>query len=80
VKTLNYIFGIVRSILLNLIVILIRKMLGVLLMFSWCSLNCDITFKITNRLKVNNDNFKFNDDFKSHITNGRIPGEYYENS
>ena len=43
-------------------------MLIVLLMFSWCSLNHDVAFKITNRLKVNNDNFKFNDDFKSHIT------------
>jgi hypothetical protein len=44
------------------------EMPGVLLMFSCYLLNCDITFKITNRLKVNNDNFKLNDDFKSHIT------------
>ena len=32
-----------------------------------CPLNCDTTFKITNRLKVNNDNLKFNSNFKSHI-------------
>lgn len=25
----------------------IREMLGVLLVFSWCSPNCDMTFKIT---------------------------------
>ena len=31
-----------------------------------------MAFKIINRLKDNNDNFKFNDDFKSHITVGRI--------
>jgi hypothetical protein len=27
-----------------------------------------VTFKITNRLKANNNNFKFNGDFTSHIT------------
>jgi hypothetical protein len=42
----------------------------------YSSPNCDITFKITNRLKVNNDNFKFNDDFKSHITVERLLEEY----
>jgi hypothetical protein len=30
-----------------------------------------IFFQITNKLKVNNDNFKFNGDFKSHITVNR---------
>jgi hypothetical protein len=35
-----------------------------------------VAFKITNKLKVNNDNFKFNGDFKSHITVGRTPGEH----
>jgi hypothetical protein len=42
------------------------KILGVLLVFSWCSPNYDVVFKITNRLKVNN--YKFNGDFKSYIT------------
>jgi hypothetical protein len=37
-----------------------RKMLGAFLIFSWCPPNCDVTFKITNRLKGNNNNFKFN--------------------
>jgi hypothetical protein len=44
-----------------------KEMLVVLLVFSSCSPNCNVAFKITNRLKVNNDNFKFNGDFKSHI-------------
>jgi hypothetical protein len=44
-----------------------REMLGVLLIFLWYTSNCNITFKIINRLKVNNDNLKFNSDFKSHI-------------
>jgi ribosomal protein L35 len=26
-----------------------------------------VSFKITNRLKINNDNFKFNNNFKRHI-------------
>jgi hypothetical protein len=43
-------------------------MLGVPLMFSWYPRDCDVSFKITNRLKANNDNLKFNNDFKSHIT------------
>jgi hypothetical protein len=38
-----------------------RKMLVVLLMFP----SCDVTFKITNKLKINNDNFKFNGNFKA---------------
>ena len=39
-------------------------------MFFWCSANCDcdVTFKITNKLKVNTNNFKLNSNFKSHIT------------
>ena len=36
----------------------------------------DVTFKITNRLKVNINNFKFNGDFKSHITIERILEEH----
>ena len=51
-------------------------MLVVLLMFSWYSPNNDVAFKFINRLKVNNDNFKFNGDFKSHVTVERIPGEH----
>jgi glutathione peroxidase-family protein len=34
--------------------------------FSSCSTNYDVVFKITNKLKVNN--YKFNGDFKSYIT------------
>ena len=45
-------------------------MIDVFLVFFWCSPNCDVVFKITNRLKINNDNLKFNDDFKSHIAVG----------
>ena len=48
-------------------------MLVVLLIFFWCSLNYDVPFKITNKLKVNNYNFKFNNNFKSHITGERTP-------
>ena len=51
-------------------------MLCVLLVFSWYFPNCDVTFKIINRLKVKNDNFKFNDDFKSHIIVGKTLKEY----
>ena len=50
-------------------------MLGVLLVFSWYFFNCDVTFKITNKLKVNNNNFKSNGDFKSHITIEKTLGE-----
>jgi hypothetical protein len=53
-----------------------KEMLVVLLVFFWCSPNYDVTFKITNRLKVNNDNFKFNCNFKSHIIVGRTLKEY----
>jgi hypothetical protein len=53
-----------------------REMVGTLLMFFWYPHNYDVAFKIINRLKVNNDTLKFNDNFKSHITVGRIPGEY----
>jgi hypothetical protein len=35
--------------------------------FSLCLLNCDIAFKITNRLKVNNNIIKLYDNFKIHI-------------
>ena len=35
--------------------------------------NCDVPFKITNKLKVNNDNFKSNGDFKRHITVKKTP-------
>ena len=50
-------------------------MLVVLLVFSWC-FHCDVTFKLINKLKVNDDNFKFNDDFKSHTTVERTLEEY----
>ena len=45
-------------------------MLGIFLVFFFflCSFNCEVVFKITNKLKVNNDNLKFNDNFKMHIT------------
>jgi hypothetical protein len=36
-----------------------------------------VAFKITNRLKVNNDNLKFNGDFKSHITVKKTPGKIH---
>jgi hypothetical protein len=36
-----------------------------------CFFNCNVIFKIINRLKVNNDNFKLNDNFKRHVTVGR---------
>jgi hypothetical protein len=44
--------------------------------FFLCFFNCDVIFKITNRLKVDNDNLKFNGDFKSHITVRRTPKKY----
>jgi hypothetical protein len=47
-----------------------------LLVLSWCHSNCDVTFKITNRLKVNNDNLKFNGDFKNHITVRMTPRKH----
>jgi hypothetical protein len=62
----------------DLITLYIREMLGILLVFSWCHPNCDVLFKITNRLKINNDNLKFNSNFKSHITVGRILEKHYK--
>jgi hypothetical protein len=53
-----------------------KKMIRILLVFFRYSSNYDVTFKITNKLKVNNDNFKFNSDFKNYITVERILGEY----
>ena len=35
-----------------------------------------MTFKITDKLKINNDNFKFNGYFKSHITIERTLEEH----
>jgi hypothetical protein len=35
-----------------------------------------VAFKIINRLKINNNNFKFNGNFKSNITIGRALEEY----
>jgi hypothetical protein len=32
-----------------------------------CPPSCNVTFKIINRLKVNNDNLKLNSDFKNYI-------------
>ena len=46
------------------------EILVVLLIFFWCFSKYDVTFKITNRLKVNNNNFK------SHITVMRILKKY----
>jgi hypothetical protein len=43
----------------------LREMISALLVFFLYHPNCDMTFKITNRLKVNNSNFKFNYDFKN---------------
>jgi hypothetical protein len=34
----------------------------------WCHPNYDVTFKITNKLIINNNNLKFNNNFKNHIT------------
>jgi hypothetical protein len=51
----------------------IRCFFNVFLVFFF---NCDTTFKITNILKVNKDNFKFNDNFKSHITIKRTSRKY----
>jgi hypothetical protein len=51
-------------------------MLGVVLVFSLCLSNCNVTLKITNRLKVNNDNLKFNRNFKNYITVEKISGKY----
>jgi hypothetical protein len=48
----------------------------IFVVFSWYSLSI-VAFKITNKLKVNNDNLKFNGDFKSHITVERIPKKQY---
>ena len=53
-----------------------RKVLVVFLVFFWCSSNYNVTFKITNRLRVNNDNFKFSSDFKNHITIRKTPEEH----
>ena len=53
-----------------------KEILVVLLVFYSCSPHYDMIFKITNRLKVNKDNFKFNNDFKSHIIVGRAQEEY----
>jgi hypothetical protein len=55
-------------------------MLCVLLVFFLCPLNCDVTFKIANKLKRNKDNLKFNGDFKSHITVERTLGKHKKNT
>jgi hypothetical protein len=51
-------------------------MIIVLLVFFWYFLNYDVLFKITNRLKVNNYNFKLNDNFKKYITVDKTPKEH----
>ena len=53
-----------------------RKMVGIFLTFFWCCINCDMTLKIINRLKINNNNIKFNDNFKRHIIIERIPEKH----
>jgi hypothetical protein len=49
----------------------IREMLGAFLVFYWCPPDYNVTFKITNKLKVNNNYLKIKSDFKSHITVGK---------
>jgi hypothetical protein len=56
--------------------IILWEMICVFLVFFLCFFNCDVIFKITNRLKVNNDNLKFNSDFKGHITVRRTQKKY----
>ena len=53
-------------------------MIVLLLAFSWYYLNYDGTFKMINRLKINNDNFKFKGNFKSHITIERTSKRTFE--
>jgi hypothetical protein len=43
-------------------------MLSILLTLFWCSLNFNVSSKITIKLKVYNNNFEFNNNFKNHIT------------
>ena len=47
-------------------------MLNVFLVCFYYFFNYDVIFKIINKLKVNNNNFKFKDDFKNHIPIKRI--------
>ena len=56
------------------LIIIIREILGVFMVFF--SSNYNVTFKIINRLKVNNNNFKFNDNFRSHIIIGKKSGKH----
>jgi hypothetical protein len=44
--------------------------------FFLCLFNCNTAFKITNALKVDIDNFKFNNDFKSHVTIEMTPKKH----
>ena len=55
-------------------------MLGTFLVFFWRPPNYDVTFTIINRLKVNNDNFKFNNNFKSYIIVKRTTRERKKNT
>ena len=65
----------IKFFLKNLIYCLVKKKkLGVLLVFSWYPTNYDVTFKITNKLKVNTNNFKLNSNFKSHTIVKRTLG------
>ena len=51
-------------------------MLDAFLVFFWCFLKYNVTFKIINKLKVNNNHFKFNSNFKSYITDKRTLKKY----
>jgi hypothetical protein len=55
-------------------------MLSAFLVFFKYSFNCDMNFKIINRLKVNYNNIKFKDNFKIYITVGKTRGEHWKNS
>ena len=46
-----------------------KKMLNIILVFFLCSLDYDVIFKIINKLKVNNNNSKFNDSIIFKIAN-----------
>jgi hypothetical protein len=47
------------------LLIIQKEMLVVILTLFCCSHNYNVMFKIINKLKVNNDNFKLNDNLKS---------------
>ena len=54
------------------------EVLVILLVFSWYPSNCDVTFKIINKLKVNKDNIKFKGDFNYHVTVGKALKKHWK--